>query len=191
MNFVTKDELNAMLYEQSQTITEVIQKLVSERNRELSECLRKELLVNPKYIPQLPKDNSALRSSLYKYLFHSDQARICFIHELASLNNDRKIILRIDDINAITSIEISEVMGGLVSILRVILRYTLPSYLSMVKDKSSRWNRRQSDDRKEFIEYLRNTITVAGKIIDRDNFYNDFKYALAKENISPMTFSLE
>jgi len=81
-------------------------------------------------------------------------------------------------------------MGGLVSVLRVILRYTSPSYLSMVKDRSTRWNSRQSDERKEFIEFLRQAITVNGRQIDRDSFYHNFKYALNKEGIEPMLFSL-
>lgn len=190
MNFITRKELNEMLCEHSVQMTGIIKEVMAVKNRELSEQLKAELLVSPKYIPQLPDNNEALRASLYKYLFHSDQARISFIRDIAALNAERCIVLRIDDVNAITRIELAEVMGSLVSVLRIILRYTSPAYLSMVKDRSTRWNCRQSDDRKEFIEFLRHTITVAGKTIDRDSFYHDFKYALTKEGIEPMTFSL-
>jgi len=190
MKFVTRQELNQMLNQQSITITEAIKSTMADSNRELANLLREHLQTNAKFIPQLTDNSPALRTSLYKYLFHSDQARISFIQDLKSLNDNKMIVLRIDDVNAVSRIELAEVMGGLVSVLRVILRYTSPSYLSMVKDRTTRWNSRQSDERKEFIEFLRQTITVSGRQIDRDSFYHNFKYALNKEGIEPMLFSL-
>lgn len=190
LTFVTKEELKQLLYENQAGTNARIMQLVAQNNEHISAAIDERLQNYPAIVPEIADNSEALRMSLYKYLIHSDQIRQSFLHDLMALNGQKLTVRRIDDVGAITRIEVADAMGALVSVLRVILRYTNPLYLSMEAAENSRWKQRQTQYRREFVGFLYQMIVISGRQIDRHSFYIDVKYALKKEGIKPIDFLL-
>ena len=189
--FVTKEELKKMLEERGCQNQEYIRYLMKKSDEQICHIIDERLQNYPTIVPQIPDDSKALQMSLYKYMINSDRVRQSLIHDLMELNTDKKIVVkRVDDISAITRIEVSNIFGGLVSVLRVILRYTNPLYLSLESNRNCRWGHQQTQYRRDFMDFLYRTIVVEGKQIDRKSFYMNVKYALEKEHIEPIDFLL-
>ena len=188
--FVTKDELKRLLQDNLTNNNAQIRLLLSQNNEEVTKTIDERLQAYPAIVPEIADNSEALRMSLYKYLIHSDQIRQSFLHDLMMLNDEKLTVRRIDDVGAITRIEIANVMGALVSVLRVIIRYTNPIYLSMETTESNRWKQRQTQYRREFVDFLFKMIAIDGKTIDRHTFYLDVKYAMKKEHVKPIDFLL-
>lgn len=190
LTFVTKEELKQLLYDNQASTNAHIMQLMAHNNEQISTAIDERLQAYPAIVPEIADNSEALRMSLYKYLIHSDRIRQSFLHDLMALNELKLTIRRIDDVGAITRIEIADAMGTLVSVLRVILRYTNPVYLSMEATENNRRKQRQTQYRREFIDFLYQMIVIDGKQIDRHSFYLDVKYALKKEGIKPIDFLL-
>lgn len=189
--FVTKEELRELLEKRGCQNQDYIRSLIKMSDEKISHIIDERLQNYPTIVPPIPDNSKALEMSLYKYMINSDHVRQSLIHDLMELNTDKKIVVRrVDDISAITRIEVSNVLGGLVSVLRVLLRYTNPLYLSMESNGRSRWGHQQTQFRREYIDFLYRTIIVEGKQMDQQNFYVNVKYALEKEHIEPLDFLL-